>query len=133
MDQRLAAVMEDYLRLRHGAKDAHAASAVEQRQCVEARARVSHESTLVIQLHDVIWTAVGCYLLQQKVSKAKKEHELGRFQLIRWGKEMLFISVVRLLIQLGFRMLGSNALTTHVENLYRRTKYYNEMLKALGM
>lgn len=41
VDKRVAEAMDDYLRLRHKAKQAHAASAEEQRQCAEAREKVS--------------------------------------------------------------------------------------------
>lgn len=41
VDRRIAAAMEDYLRLRHKAKEAHAVSAEEQRQCAEARRKVT--------------------------------------------------------------------------------------------
>ncbi|CAM9211503.1 unnamed protein product [Scytosiphon promiscuus] len=37
VDKRVAAATEDYLRLRHKAKEAHAASAADQRRCAEAR------------------------------------------------------------------------------------------------
>lgn len=40
VDTRVAAATEDYLRLRHRAKEAHAASAAEQRRCAEAREKV---------------------------------------------------------------------------------------------
>lgn len=42
VDGRLAEATEDYLRLRHAAKEAHAVSAEEQRQCAEARRKVTH-------------------------------------------------------------------------------------------
>lgn len=41
MDSRLAGATDDYLRLRHRAKEAHAASAEEQRQCSEAQRKVT--------------------------------------------------------------------------------------------
>ena len=37
----MAGATEDYLRLRHRAKEAHAVSAEEQRQCDEARRKVT--------------------------------------------------------------------------------------------
>lgn len=40
VDGRLAGATEDYLRLRHRAKEAHAVSAEEQAQCAEARRKV---------------------------------------------------------------------------------------------
>lgn len=41
MEKRLSRATDDYLRLRHKAKEAHAVSAEEQRQCREAREKVS--------------------------------------------------------------------------------------------
>lgn len=43
VDRRLSLATEDYLRLRHAAKDAHAASAEDQRQCNEARRQVDYD------------------------------------------------------------------------------------------
>ena len=40
MDKRVAEATDDYLRLRHKAKEAHATSAEEQRQSNEAREKV---------------------------------------------------------------------------------------------
>lgn len=41
MEKRLSGATDDYLRLRHKAKEAHAVSAEEQRQCGEEREKVS--------------------------------------------------------------------------------------------
>ena len=45
MDGRLAGATEDYLRLRHAAKEAHAVSAEEQTQCAEARRKVTRSES----------------------------------------------------------------------------------------
>eukprot|EP00752_Nemacystus_decipiens_P003446 g3182.t1 len=47
VDKRIAAATEDYLRLRHKAKEAHAVSAEEQRQCAEARRKSQAEVSRV--------------------------------------------------------------------------------------